>query len=94
MLSEVLFAFNQLITCFKSELTSLFSFLMKLLRHKRLVTSAKWWTLLNFIAWLRSFIYNKSRRGPRTDPQGTPQFIVVRPGSKPFMDRYWLQLDR
>ena len=43
---------------------------------------------------LRSFIYNKNRRGPRTDPWGTPQYIVVRPESKPFMDIYWLQLNQ
>ena len=63
-LSEILFAFNQLTRCFKSALTCLFSFLIELLRHNRLVSSAKWWTLQNFIAWLRSFIYNKNRRGP------------------------------
>ena len=94
MLSEIIFAFNQLTRCFKSVLTSLFSFLIELLRYKILVSSAKWWTLQNFIAWLRSFIYNKNRRGPRTDPWGTPQFILVRPESKPFMDTYWLRLDR
>ena len=93
-LSEILFAFNQLTRCFKSALTCLFSFLIELLRHNRLVSSAKWWTLQNFIAWLRSFIYNKNSRGPKTDPWGTPQFIVVRPESKPFMDTYWLRLDR
>ena len=47
----------------------------------RLVSSAKWWTLQDFFAWLRSFIYNRNRRGPRTDPWGTPQFIAARPDS-------------
>ena len=42
ILHEILFAFNQLARCFKSALTSLFSFLIELLRHKRLVSSAKW----------------------------------------------------
>ena len=93
-MSEILFAFNQLTSCFKSALTSLFSFLIELLRHKRLVSSAKWWTLQNFIAWLRSFIYSKNRRGPRTDPWGTPQFKAARPDSYPFIDTYWLRLDR
>ena len=65
--SEVLFTFNQFSRYFKSALTSLFSFLTELLRHKRLVSSAKWCILQNFIAWLRSFIYSKNRRGPRTD---------------------------
>ena len=40
-LSEILFAFNQLTRCFKSELTHLFNFLMELLRYKRLVSSAE-----------------------------------------------------
>ena len=40
-LTEILFAFNQLTRCFKSALTSLFSFLIELLRHNRLVSSAK-----------------------------------------------------
>ena len=67
-LSEVLFAFNQLTRCFKSPLTSLCSFLIELLRHNRLVSSAKWWTSQNFIAWFRSYIYNKKSRDPWTDP--------------------------
>ena len=50
MLSEILFAFKQLTRCFKSALVSLFSFLIELLRYKRLVSSAKWWTLQNLIA--------------------------------------------
>ena len=41
--------------------------------------SAKWWTLQNVIAFLRSFIYNKNT-SPRTDPWGMPQFIAARPG--------------
>ena len=35
MLSEILFAFNQLTRCFKSALTCLFSFLIELLRHNQ-----------------------------------------------------------
>ena len=88
MLSEILYAFNHLTGRFKSPLDSLFSFLIELLRHKRLASSAKWWSLQNFFAWLRSFIYNKNRRDPRADPWGMPQFIVVRPKSKLFMDSY------
>ena len=41
-LSEILFTFNQLTRCLKSALTSFFSFLIELLRHNRLVSSAKW----------------------------------------------------
>ena len=84
--SEILFAFNQLSRCFKSSLTSLFSFLIELLRHKRLVSSAKWWTLQSFIAWWRSFLCNANSRDPNTDPWRTPQFTVVRPEPKPFMN--------
>ena len=56
--------------------------------HNRLVSSAKWWTFQIFIVLLRLFIYNKNRRGPRTDPRGIPQFIEARPDSYPFMDTY------
>ena len=52
---------SQLTSCFKSTLTSLFSFLIELLRHNKSVSSAKWWTLQNFIAQLRSFIYSRNR---------------------------------
>ena len=51
-LSEMLFAFTQVTRYFNSALASLFSFLTELLTHNRLVSSAKWWTLQNFIAWL------------------------------------------
>ena len=47
-------------------------FLMELVRNKKLVSSAKWWTLQNFIALCKSFIYSKNRRAPKTDPCGTP----------------------
>ena len=89
-LSEILFAFNQLTRCFKSALTNLFSFLIELLRHNKLVPLTKWWTLQNFIAWLKSFIYNKNRRGPKTDPRvysNKTRFTST-------LDTYWLQLDR
>ena len=52
-LSEILFAFNQLTICFKSALAILYSFLIELLRHNKLVSSVKWWNLQNFIALLR-----------------------------------------
>ena len=89
-LSEILFTFNQLSRYFKPTLTSLFSFLIKLPRHKRLVSSAMWWTLQIFFAWLRSFAYKKNRMGLRTHPWGTP----TKAESKPFTDTYWLRLDR
>ena len=55
-LSEILFAFNQFARCLKSALTSLFSFLIELFRHKRLMPSAKWWPLQNFTAWGHLYI--------------------------------------
>ena len=96
-LSEILFAFSQLTSCFKSALTSLFSFLIELLRHNKLVSSANWWTLQNFVGQLRSFIYSRNGRallfllyindlnwvGPRTEPLGTLQFTAARPESWP-----------
>ena len=51
---------------------------MELVRNKRLVSSAKWWTLQNFIVLCKSFIYSKNRRGLRTDPCGTPYAIEER----------------
>ena len=48
-LSEILFAFNQLTRYLKSVLTSLFNFLIELLKNNRLMPSPKWWTLQNFI---------------------------------------------
>ena len=51
---------------------------MELVRNKRLLSSAKWWTLQNFIALCKSFIYSKNKRGPRTDPSGTPYAIEER----------------
>ena len=45
---------------------------MELVRDKMLVSSANWWTLQNFIAVCKSFIYSKNRRGAWTDPCGTP----------------------
>ena len=76
---EILFALGQLGKFFKSVLISLLSFLMGLVRNKRLVLSAKWWTLQNFIALCKSFIlYSKNRRGQRTDPCGTTYAIEER----------------
>ena len=72
---------RQLTSCFKSALTSFFSFFIELLKHNKLVSSAKWWTLQNFIARLASFIFNRNRRDPRTKPLGKPQFIAATPES-------------
>ena len=36
------------------------------------------WCLQNFIALCKSFVYSKKRRGPRTDPCGTPYAVKER----------------
>ena len=51
---------------------------MELVRNKRLVSSAKWWTLQNLTALCKSFIYIKNKRGLRTDPCGTPYPVEKR----------------
>ena len=61
-----------------SILTCLLSLLTDLLNLTRLVSSTKWWTLQNFIAWLRSLkiihIYQE-QSGPRNEPCGTSYLI-------------------
>ena len=44
---------------------------------KRQVSSAKWKVSECFIAVLRSFMKIKKSKGPRTEPYGTPYFIVL-----------------
>ena len=51
---------------------------MELVRNKRLVSSAKGWTLQNFIALCKSLMDSKNKRGPRTGPCGTPYAIEER----------------
>ena len=57
--SEILFAFSQLTRFFRSIFTNLLSFLIDLPKYNKLVSFAKWWTLQNFMAWLRSLICSK-----------------------------------
>ena len=61
----------------QSVLASLFSFSVELLRHNKLVSSAMWWMLQNFIAWLRSFVYDENRMDPKTGPWRTLRFIAA-----------------
>ena len=44
---------------------------------ERQVSSAKWKVLEFFIAMLKSFMKIKKSKGPRTEPYGTPYFIVL-----------------
>ena len=73
--SEILFALIQFSRLFRSIVTNLLRFLIDLRKYNKLVSSGKWWTLQDFVAWLRSLIYSKNNRGPRTDPWGIPQFF-------------------
>ena len=68
MLGEILFAFNQLARCFKSALTSLFKFLIELLRQKISVIS-KVVTLQAFITlffYKKTFYKKMSLKNPKT----------------------------
>ena len=49
---ENLFALSELDKFFKSVLISLLSFLMELVRNKRLVSSAKWWTCKTLLLYV------------------------------------------
>ena len=72
-------AWSQYTRFFKSILTILSVFLIDLPKYNKFVSSTKWRTLQNLIAWLRSFVYNKNRRGSRTEPGGKPQFYLSKP---------------
>ena len=64
-----------LVKSFRSWLICLFIFLKELSTSSKLVSSAKWCTLLNFMAWFRSLMYIRKSSGPRTEPCGTPNSI-------------------
>ena len=69
-LNKILFAFNQETRCFKSALTSFMQ------SYSDIIDQCHQQCDEHFIL-LRLFIYNKSRRGLRTDPSGMPQFIIA-----------------
>ena len=69
-LNKILFAFNQETRCFKSALTSFMQ------NYSDIIDQCHQQCDEHFIL-LRLFIYNKSRRGLRTDPSGMPQFIIA-----------------
>ena len=69
----------------------------KIFLRKFYLKTLRWSKGVNFpifYYWLKSFIYNEIRRGARTDPWGTPQFIAARPSSYPFIYTYQLPLYR
>ena len=54
---DILFALNFVVRTFKLWLICLFIFFKELSISSRLVSSTKWCTLLNFMAWFRSLMY-------------------------------------
>ena len=58
---------------------------MDLLKWSRFVSSAKWRTLQNVMAWLNSLIYIKNERRPRTEPCVTAFKKEAKFESWPFM---------
>ena len=50
--------------------------------------------LLYMIAKCKSFRYIKNRRGPKTEPCGTPCLICSVSESFPCIVTYWVLLDR
>ena len=62
-------------------------FLIESLKHNRLVSLAKWWTIQNFVAWLRSFIFDKTWKGPRRDLSYCPTWICKKSGDDIFTER-------
>ena len=69
---------------FENYLLSLF---VDILKWTTLVSSAKWWTLQNFITWLKIIdIYIKNKSGPRTAPCSTLYFTEALLDAWPSME--------
>ena len=68
--NESFFAIRQLETNFRLLFTTSSSSVR--LRLEKLVSSAKMWKSNNLLQLLKSLIYKRNRRGPSTDPCGTP----------------------
>ena len=69
---DSLFALIHWTTYYKSLFICLFIFFIDLSVRIRLVLSVKWWTELNSTDLCKSLINIINRRGPKTDPCGTP----------------------
>ena len=81
---DILFALSQVVRSFTSWLICLFIFLKGYLQVK-LVSSAKWCTLLNFKTLFKSLIYVRRNSGPRTEPCGTPNSIKALSDASPLI---------
>ena len=71
----ILFALSHVVRSFKSWLMCLFIYFKELSLSSKLVLSAKWCTLLNFMSCFRSFMYIKNSSGLRIKPCGTADSI-------------------
>ena len=91
---DILFANSHLYNNFRSMLTCFCIVLKDLTILRRLVSSAKWYTLLYLIALCRSLIYVKNRRGPSTDPCGTPCGTDIILDSNPSIETYKIRKNR
>ena len=63
-----------------------FEFLYELTIFSKLVSSTKWYVKEFFIESFRSLMYRRNRRGPRTEPWGTPCSIFDSLELKPLID--------
>ena len=72
---DILLPLSHVVRRFKSWLICSFIFFKELPTSSKLVSSAKWYTLLNFMACFRSLMYIKKSSGPKTEPCGTPNSI-------------------
>ena len=79
--SKILLVLIQFVRPFRSIFKSLFNLLNDLLMIERFVASTKC-----FIATWRSVMSHRNRKGPKTDPCGTPQVILEILDAKPFID--------
>ena len=73
--TDILFALSHVVRSFKSWLICLFIVFKEFSRSGKLVSSEKWCTLLNSMAWVRSLMHIKKSSGPRNEPCGTPSSI-------------------
>ena len=86
---DILFAISQLFSDLRSRLRRLTMFAFLILLggiYSRFVSSAKWKLVELCIHWCKSFMYIRNRRGPKTDPWGTPCSVRVRSDFSPSID--------
>ena len=70
---DILFPLSYVLRSFKWWLIRLFIFFKELSTSSKLISCAKWCTLLNFMPRFRSLMYIRKSSGPRAEPYGTPK---------------------